>query len=137
MSRGERIADVPAAFEAIVADPEKYTLKRAAWAYGCAAKGSAIEAALLDVLITRVRSYQGASLREVRESIARGPLPVPIGKPILREDPMEAFGSGKPERFERQVMGQPICLTPGCGSPAVYQSDYCPPCRSIRSGHGL
>jgi len=69
MSRGERIKG-PGPLEAIIADPDKYTLKRAAWAYGCAAKGSEIEAALLAVLIekTRIARLQGPPASRRRSS---------------------------------------------------------------------
>lgn len=39
----------------IATNPDACSLKRAAWAYGCAKKGSDIEAALLDVLVRKVR----------------------------------------------------------------------------------
>jgi len=38
-----------------VIDPEKFSLKRAAWAYGVSKRGSAEEAELLVVLIAKVR----------------------------------------------------------------------------------
>src|SRR5882762_3104823 len=146
MSRGERIKG-PGPLEAIIADPDKYTLKRAAWAYGCAAKGSEIEAALLAVLIekTRIARLQGPPRITVtkfaREYMGTWketppvppptikfapvepgtgingsdfhptpffpPFSVPIGKPILREDPMEAFGSRKPWWYGTPASSRP------------------------------
>ena len=41
-------------------DPAKTSLKRLAWAYGCAAKGSDEEKAILDILLARMA-------REIRD----------------------------------------------------------------------
>ncbi len=66
MSGGEprRVVRTPAQTE-ILADPEKCSLKRAAWAYGCALKGSDVEAELLEVLVRKV------SRRAVLEAVDR------------------------------------------------------------------
>lgn len=37
-------------------DTSKWSLKRLAWAYGCAAKGSPLEAELLSKLLERARA---------------------------------------------------------------------------------
>lgn len=43
------------AIASILTDPNASTVKRLAWAYGCALKGSEIEAKLLAVLIARIK----------------------------------------------------------------------------------
>lgn len=43
-------------------DPRDFTLKRAAWAFGCARKGSHEEAQLLEVLLTKLE--EATALRE-------------------------------------------------------------------------
>lgn len=40
----------------VIADPGASSLKRIAWAYGCARRGSADEAALRDILVDRIRN---------------------------------------------------------------------------------
>ncbi len=58
--RGPR-ADQPASplnntLLSILVDPTAASLKRLAWAYGCARKGSDVEARLLEILVDRVRT---------------------------------------------------------------------------------
>lgn len=45
----------PHGFELIVASTDKHSLKRIAWAYGTAKKGSEEEKALLAVLVSRIQ----------------------------------------------------------------------------------
>jgi len=42
---------------AVLANPDSYSLKRVAWAYGCAKKGSDDEAKLLEVLVARIKGH--------------------------------------------------------------------------------
>lgn len=45
----------PHGFELVVASTDKQTLKRIAWAYGCAPKGSDEERRLLAILVERIQ----------------------------------------------------------------------------------
>ena len=40
----------------ILVNPDKASLKRVAWCYGCARKGSDVERELLRILLTKVRA---------------------------------------------------------------------------------
>lgn len=44
----------------VLTNPDGVSLKRAAWAYGCAKKDSAEEAALLDILLAKAAAAQAA-----------------------------------------------------------------------------
>ena len=58
-----------------IVDPEKYSLKRAAWAYGVAKRGSIEEAELLQVLIAKVFEHAAErplTLDEVRAALMVG-----------------------------------------------------------------
>jgi hypothetical protein len=46
-----------------VIDPESVSLKRAAWAYGCAKKGSPEETRLLEVLLAAVKRHADGGAR--------------------------------------------------------------------------
>jgi len=68
-------------------------------------------------------------------------------EPVLELEPKPRWRldrRGCTVRVEMHAMQQPIepiredkCETTGCRGTAVSGSRYCPPCRSIRSGHGL
>lgn len=58
----------------------------------------------------------------------RHPLDRPTGAPF--------FQSETPEPYTADPR-LPACATEGCMFTAAANSDYCPPCRSRRSGHGL
>lgn len=88
MSRGERVREPNAAQLGVLDDPDSCTLKRAAWAYGCAAKGSEVEAKLLAILIRKVdaetpRFGPGILPEWVNQHMTQHMTqPVPSGKPI-------------------------------------------------------